>query len=118
MVLHWYPLLHVGYKIYLSKIISLTFFKYLFFSPDQIHYSWTALHYAVLRDNPDCLKVLVRAGKICFLLKFPVCLYYFVFILFLYIGADCEQKDGLGRSPLMIAGDHEKKNAEEYLKTV
>jgi len=61
---------------------------------DQIHYSWTALHYAVLRDNPDCLKVLVRAG------------------------ADCEQKDGLGRSPLMIAGDHEKKNAEEYLKTV
>ena len=43
---------------------------------------------------------------------------YFVYILFVYIGADCEQKDGLGRSPLMIAGDHEKKNAEEYLKTV
>ena len=36
----------------------------------------------------------------------------------LHVGADCEQKDGLGRSPLMIAGDHEKKNAEEYLKTV
>ena len=50
--------------------------------------------------------------------KFPVCLCYFVYILFVYIGADCEQKDGLGRSPLMIAGDHEKKNAEEYLKTV
>ena len=61
---------------------------------DTIHYSWTALHYAVLQDNPESLKVLLRAG------------------------AKLEDKDGLGRTPLVIAGDHEKKNAEQYLKTL
>ena len=52
------------------------------------------MHYAVLQDNPDALKVLIQAG------------------------AKKEHKDGLGRTPLVIAGDHEKKNAEAYLQTL
>ena len=74
------------YKIhlkYIGNFFDVTINNLVF--SDQIHYSWTALHYAVLRDNPDCLKVLVRAGKICLLFKkFPiclhVCLHFFVYV--------------------------------------
>jgi len=59
---------------------------------DVIHNDWNAFHYAILQDNVDALKILMKAG------------------------ADSKQKDGIGRSPAVIAGDHYKQKALSFLE--
>ena len=49
---------------------------------DVIHNDWNALHYAILQDNVESVKILIKAG------------------------ADAKQKDGIGRTPQIIADDH------------
>ena len=59
---------------------------------DVIHNDWNAFHYAILQDNVDALKILIKAG------------------------ADNKQKDGIGQSPAVIAGDHYKQKALSFLE--
>ena len=61
---------------------------------DVIHNEWNALHYAILQDNVEAVKILIRAG------------------------ADKEQRDGIGRDPVTIAGDHFKLNVQRYLESI
>jgi ankyrin repeat protein len=61
---------------------------------DKIHNDWNALHYAVLEDSIQAVKILVNAG------------------------ANPDQKDGIGRTSLVIAEDHSKENVAAYLKTL
>ena len=63
-------------------------------STDVIHNQWNALHYAVLEDNVDAVKILVNAG------------------------ADLAKRDGIGRTPLVIAGDHSKDKVLAYLQSL
>ncbi len=58
---------------------------------DIIHNDWNALHYAILQDNVEAVRTLVDAG------------------------ADPHQKDGIGRSPTVIAGDHYKEQVLAFL---
>ncbi len=61
---------------------------------DILHNDWSALHFAILQDNVEAVKLLVDAG------------------------ADPDQKDGIGRKPLVIAEDHFKENVAKYLKSI
>ena len=58
---------------------------------DVMHNQWNALHYAVLQDSVRAVEILIGAG------------------------ADKEQKDGIGRTPHVIAGDHFKEKVLTYL---
>jgi len=59
---------------------------------DVIHNDWNAFHYAILQDNVAALEILLEAG------------------------ADGHQKDGIGRSPAVIAGDHYKQKTLAFLE--
>ena len=59
---------------------------------DVIHNDWNAFHYAILQDNVAALEILLEAG------------------------ADGDQKDGIGRSPAVIAGDHYKQKTLAFLE--
>ena len=61
---------------------------------DVIHNDWNALHYAILQDNVNAVKILIQAG------------------------ADKNQTDGIGRNPQVIADDHFKKQVSTYLKSL
>lgn len=61
---------------------------------DFIHNDWNALHYAILQDNVEAVEILINAG------------------------ANAQQKDGIGRSPKVIAGDHFKQNVLQYLERI
>ena len=58
---------------------------------DIIHNNWNALHYAILQDNVESVRILTENG------------------------ADKGQKDGIGRDPKTIAGDHFKENVLKFL---
>ena len=61
---------------------------------DVIHNDWNALHYAILQDNVESVKILIKAG------------------------ANAEQSDGIGRSPQIIADDHFKTKVSAYLQSL
>lgn len=61
---------------------------------DIIHNDWNALHYAILQDNVEAVDVLIKAG------------------------ANAQQRDGIGRDPKVIAGDHFKQNVLDYLEKI
>ena len=59
---------------------------------NKLHWDWTPLHQAVLQDDPDLIKVLLKAG------------------------ADPKKRDSVGRDALQLADEHYKENAKKVLR--
>ena len=87
------PLIYAASEDHLDCLQTLAYAKDVDLNHiDVIHNDWSAFHYAILQDNVAALEILLKAG------------------------ADGQQKDGIGRSPAVIAGDHYKQKALSFLE--